>query len=110
MKIIEEVMLEEYQRTLRIEKALVAELNQLPKGSIQKKKIRGKEYYYLQYRCGETVKSQYVKTCDIVELQKQLNRRRENLDALKSLEKTKSQIEKALGKGFIDEHSTEGIY
>ena len=33
----------------------------LPMGYLQKKIIKGKEYYYLQYRIGKQVKSDYVK-------------------------------------------------
>lgn len=109
MTIIEEVLLEEYQRTLRIKNALLAEIEQLPKGSLQKKKIKGKEYCYLQYREGDSVKSQYVREPMVGIFQEQINKRRDNLSALKELEKTLLQIERALGKEFIDEHTAKGI-
>ena len=104
MTIIEEVLLEEYQRTLRIKNALLAEIEQLPKGSLQKKKIKGKEYCE-----GDSVKSQYVREPMVGIFQEQINKRRDNLSALKELEKTLLQIERALGKEFIDEHTAKGI-
>ena len=42
MSIIDEVLLEEYERSLRISRALENENRDLPKGSIQKKKINNK--------------------------------------------------------------------
>ena len=106
MTVMEEVLLEEYMRALRIERLLNSEIAELPKGSIQKKKIKGREYFYLQYRCEAAVKSVYVKAQDIPELTK----RKENISALKEIQKTKAQIEKALGKDFLNEHTAEGIY
>ena len=47
MTVMEEVLLEEYMRALRIERLLNSEIAELPKGSIQKKKIKGREYFYL---------------------------------------------------------------
>ena len=95
MTVMEEVLLEEYMRALRIERLLNSEIAELPKGSIQKKKIKGREYFYLQYRS---------------ELTKKLEKRKENISALKEIQKTKAQIEKALGKDFLNEHTAEGIY
>ena len=43
MSIIDEVLLEEYERSLRISRALENENRDLPKGSIQKKKINNNE-------------------------------------------------------------------
>ncbi len=110
MTVMEEVLLEEYMRALRIERLLNSEIAELPKGSIQKKKIKGREYFYLQYRCEAAVKSVYVKAQDIPELTKKLEKRKENISALKEIQKTKAQIEKALGKDFLNKHTAEGIY
>ena len=109
MTVLEEVLLEEYQRTLRIKNALLAETEALPKGSLQKKKIKGKEYCYLQFRSGDSVKSMYVREAQIGEFQALINKRHDNVRSLKDLDKTLQQIERALGKEFIDEHTAERI-
>ena len=110
MSILEEVLLEEYERTLRIEKLLKEEIDTLPKGSIQEKKIKGRMYFYLQYRCNNSVKSKYVKASDVERLKQNIQKRNDDIKQLKELQKTKSQIMKALGKEFINEHTTPGIY
>lgn len=110
MTILEDVLLEEYVRNLRIEQLLKDEIDSLPKGSLQKKQINGKEYFYLQYRSGDTVKSKYIKTSDCESITNQLEKRKSDIRALKEIQKTKGQIEKALGKDFINEHTAEGIY
>ena len=43
MTVMEDVLVEEYMRALRIERLVKSEIEELPKGSIQKKKIKGKE-------------------------------------------------------------------
>ena len=91
MTVMEEVLVEEYMRALRIERLVKSEIEELPKGSIQKKKIKGKEYPYLQYRCGNAIKSQYIKAQEVHELEIMIAKRKEH-------------IEKALGKDFLHEH------
>ena len=110
MTVMEEVLVEEYMRALRIERLVRSELEELPKGSIQKKKIKGKEYFYLQYRRGNSIKSEYIKARDLHDLEKRIEKRKEHIHTLKQIQKTKAQIEKALGKDFLNEHTTKGIY
>ena len=104
MTVMEEVLVEEYMRALRIKRLVKSEIEELPKGSIQKKKIKGKEYPYLQYRCGNAIKSQYIKAQEVHELEIMIAKRKEHISTLKQLQKTKAQIEKALGKDFLHEH------
>ena len=105
MTVMEEVLVEEYMRALRIERLVKSEIEELPKGSIQKKKIKGKEYPYLQYRCGNAIKSQYIKAQEVHELEIMIAKRKEHISTLKQLQKTKAQIEKALGKDLLHEHT-----
>lgn len=105
MSIIEEVLFEEYERSLRICEALNEEISKLPYGSLQKKKINGREYWYLQYRAGKVVKSKYIKTHELEEYKIMLKRREESIAALKEQKKSQNQIERALGKEYIREHS-----
>jgi hypothetical protein len=50
MKVIKSVLKEELDNSFRMRKNYQRELAKLPKGSLIKKKIRGKEYYYLVLR------------------------------------------------------------
>ena len=50
MKVIKGILKEELNNSLRMRKDYQRELAKLPKGSLVKKKIRGREYYYLVLR------------------------------------------------------------
>jgi len=62
MSIIKGVLEEEYERLKRMEIAYNRKLNELPKGSIQMKMIKGRKYAYLVRREGKRVVSQYLKS------------------------------------------------
>lgn len=109
MSIIDEVLLEEYERSIRISRALENENRNLPKGSIQKKRINNNEYYYLMFRDQGKVISQYVAETDVDKLARQIALRKENQKLLKEQEQSRKKIIKALGREYIDEHSTERI-
>lgn len=109
MSVLEEVMLEEYERSIKIYRLLAEEIKMLPKGSIQKKRINNKNYNYLMYREGSKIKSKYITEEELEELNEKIQRRKENIIALKEIKKSLQQIEKALGKRFINEHTTETV-
>ena len=109
MSIIDEVLLEEYERSIRISRALENENRNLPKGSIQKKRINNNEYYYLMFRDQGKVISQYVAETDVDKLARQIALRKENQKLLKEQEQSRKKIIQALGREYIDEHSTERI-
>lgn len=58
---IKEVLQDELGSSLRMEKNYARRLEQLPKGNLIKKKIKGREYWYLQIRDGRKVRFDYVK-------------------------------------------------
>ncbi len=105
MSVLEEVLMEEYDRSLRISRAIESENDSLPRGSIRRRIINGRAYFYLQYREGSHVRSKYLKADEVEEIRLRLERRRENDAALKAQAKSRAQIVKALGKEYIDEHS-----
>ena len=108
--IFEEVLLEEYDRANRRIALAEKELSELPKGVLTKKKIRGKEYTYLQWREGKKVKSKYVAKDKVPEIRKLLDLRKQRVEIINESIKSKKQTEKALGKGLIDEYfAAEGI-
>ena len=105
MSVIEEVLLEEYERSGHVIRALETELAALPRGSLRERVVDGRTYYYLQYREGSHVRSDYVPRADAERVRAQVARRREVLAALREQERSRRQIERALGRGFIDEHA-----
>ncbi len=98
MSVLEEVLEEEYGRSVRLSGHLQAELESLPKGSVRSRKIKGREYYYLNYREGDKVKSDYVPASDVDDVRQKIERRKELKAALKEQERTRQQIERALGR------------
>lgn len=110
MSVLEEVLLEEYDRSMRVISAIKAEQRTLPKGSVQEKLISGRKYLYLQYRDGDKIRSDYIKKMDVESIINGIRKRKENDVAIKELEKSIEQIRKALGKDVINEHTAEAIH
>lgn len=106
MTVLEEVLLEEYERILRTEALIKDELEQLPRGYISVKKINGRNYHYLQFRQDSKVKSQYIKAAEVDAIREGLAARKKDMESLASLEKSKKAIIRALGRKAIDEYTT----
>lgn len=105
MNILQEILLEEFERISRTETLINKELEGLPKGYISKKKINGKEYSYLQFRKDGKVCSQYIKASMLSYYIDSLALRKKDEDALAELRESKAAIIRALGKEFIHEHT-----
>ena len=105
VSVFESVLLEEYDRSQRAYEAFRAEYDALPRGSVRERIVRGRAYYYLQYRDGSRVKSQYVPRDEVDSLKRLIERRKQLAADLKALKQSQRQIERALGKEFISEHS-----
>ncbi len=58
---IREVIQDELENSIRMEKNYTRRLHQLPRGNLIKKRIKGREYWYLQIRDGQKVRFEYVK-------------------------------------------------
>lgn len=101
MSVLEDVLREEYSRSLRLSQLMEQELAGLPKGCIRARVINGHTYYYLNHREGSKVASDYVRSSDVETLRAQLLRRRELKAALKEQETSRRQIERALGKSPV---------
>jgi hypothetical protein len=76
--IVKEIWLEELQRSKEILEINEQRLQALPKGSIQPRKRRNGVYYYLFFRDGKRVKSNYLGSdpVKIEAVQKQIARRK----------------------------------
>lgn len=59
MRVIKSVLKEELDKSLRMQKSYERELVRLPKGSLVKKSISGRDYFYLVSREGGKVKFSY---------------------------------------------------
>ena len=95
MKVLEGVLKEELIRLKAVEKSYVRELRKLPKGSIQKKGIKGVVYVYLSFRQGEKVVTSYLGRPSHDELQKleeQVNLRRKYEGLLREVRNNQRRI------------------
>lgn len=60
MKILQGILSESKEYYLRTREKLKKKLSNLPKGSVKKRIIGGKRYYYLQQRVGKKVVHKYL--------------------------------------------------
>lgn len=99
MSLITQIVSEE---KTRIEKMLAnyeRELLTLPKGSLVCKKVKNKQYYYLQFREGKKTVSTYIgnDTIKVSELGDQIQRRRHIEAMMKILRSEYAQARKLTG-------------
>ena len=92
---IKEALRDELKNSLRILERYEQELNQLPLGSLNRKKINSKHYYYIQHREGDRVFSEYLGSAakipqDEVDRWNKIKRKRKNYRH--SISKLKRQI------------------
>lgn len=97
MSVLEDVLKEEYARSLRMSQLMLEEIASLPKGSVREREIRGRIYFYLNHREGNKVVSDYIPAMEVDAVRAQVARRRELKAALKEQERSRRQIERALG-------------
>ena len=109
MSVVEQVLEEELERVMRLSVAMEQELERLPKGSIRKKPIRGRTYYYLTHREGDKVLSDYIRADDVEALGKKIERRKELKTALVEQRRIAKQLRRALGIRGEDGRSENGI-
>ncbi len=78
-------------------KKLEEETQEYPKGSLRKRIINGRSYYYLQYRDGNHVKSDYIVPERITSLQIEIEERKKRDERIKQLKKRLDSYAKILG-------------
>ena len=94
--IIRGILREELDRSERIEVLYLKELESLPKGSLQVKIIRGREYLYRCFRDGKKVKSVFVPRDEAKKIGESIQRRREIESSLKRLRADRELARKVL--------------
>lgn len=92
MGVIKGVLKEELKNSLQMKKDYERELAKLPKGSLIKKKIKGKEYYYLVARIDGKVKFTYKGKVSKEEIKKYKDAKEYRAKYRKSLSQVKKQI------------------
>ena len=88
MNSVKDVLEEELKYVLDLKKHYQENIEQLPKGSISKKIISGKEYLYLQYRAGRKVFCNFLKmsVADLKYLKEKIQKREKYKKLLKEVE------------------------
>lgn len=87
MAILKDMLKEELDRLTRMENSYIQKINSLPKGSIINKHINGKDYFYLVYRNGLKVVTQYIKPEELEDLKKKVEQRNKYKKDLQEIRK-----------------------
>ena len=98
MSVIQGVLLEEKERNLMMQNQYMQEISALPKGSIVKKSKKSGDYYYLSYRDGKKVISDYLgKDGERVrEIQRSIEKRKHLEGLIKNLKSELKLIERVV--------------
>ena len=96
MSVLDSVLKEEYDRISRIIYSVQKELEELPKGYISEKKIKGHIYYYLQYRENRKMKTIYIKKNEVDAYRNLISHRKELEKDLKELNQSLKKLERVL--------------
>lgn len=89
-------ILQEKERIDRMLAKYQEELGKLPKGTISEKKVKQSTYFYLKYRDGKKVISQYIPQKDVEAVREQVEKRRHIETMIRSLHKERAIAEKVL--------------
>ena len=98
-EVIQAVLKDELDRNQRLILRYEKEIENLPKGSVFRRKIGSQEYLYLNYRDGKKVISKFLGKSDSFnteELVFQLNKRKEYVQLVKKLKIEQAELKKAL--------------
>jgi hypothetical protein len=98
MNILKGILIESKEYYLSAKDKLAKKLAGLPQGSIKKRKIAGKIYYYLQHRIGKKVQHKYLGKDEPSALLKQLNERKALKSELKKVNEALRMLKRAEGR------------
>lgn len=92
--IIHGVLQEEKKRNLEMQNAYSQEIASLPKGSVVVKNVSGNNYYYLKYRQGNKIKTDYLGNDEkkVKKVKRDIEKRKHLQDVLKRLRLEYKQI------------------
>ena len=98
MEILKNILSESNGYYLNAKKTIEKQLKVLPKGSIKRRKISGKVYYYLQYRSGTRVIQKYLGRKRPDELINKINERKSLKLELKKVRESLKVIKRSQGR------------
>ena len=98
MGVLNNVLSESHQYYTDIERKIKKALEEIPKGSIKKRLINGKAYYYLQSRVGGRVIHKYVGKQKPVELINKIGKRKKLKLELKTAKNNIKMLKKVKSK------------
>ena len=94
MKVLKGVIEESQAYYRQIEAEILKRLAALPKGSVKKRKLNNKVYYYLQARQGRRVIHKYLGKQKPEEILKQLKERKRLAEELKKVGQSLKKVKK----------------
>jgi len=103
MSILKSIIKDEYNRLHELKEIYIEELKKLPKGSIFKRKIKNQDYYYLNYRDNNKVKSEYLGKENSTKLKQLLDFLKQRKDIEMDLKKVNDGIKEIERTKFINE-------
>lgn len=98
MKVLKGILKESKDYYLGLERDIRKRLARLPKGSIKRRKIGGRVYYYLQERKKEKVAHKYLGKSKPKELIEKIEERKALLKELKKIQKALKLLQRAKSK------------
>jgi len=93
---VEELLKKELERLSARQEAVQQEIDDLPRGYVSKKAIKGRDYFYLQHREGQSVKSQLIKQGALESILEKLQQKQQLKQELREIKKERKQIERLL--------------
>lgn len=98
MKVLESILDDSREYYKNIQREIIKRLSKLPKGSIKKRKIRDRYYYYLQERIGEKIVHKYLGRSEPKDLIEKIRRRKMLKKELREIRLALKLLSKAKGK------------
>ena len=98
MSQVEEMLNRELERITARQEALHQELESLPRGYVSKKAIKGHDYFYLQHREGQSIKSQLIKQGMLESILEKQQRKQQLKQELRELTREQKKILRMLKK------------
>lgn len=96
MDVLDQVLLEEYERVIRRIMLNEKEITNLPLGYLSKKNIKGNVQYYLQKRVGPRIVSKYVSKNELDETKSAIEKRNIFKQRVKESKKQAKKLERIL--------------
>lgn len=98
MRVLKGILEESSEYYEQIEREIAQKLSVLPKGSIKKRKIGNKSYYYLQFREGSKVVHKYLGRKNPSVTSKRLRERGFLEKELKKVKESRKMLKRVKGK------------